>query len=77
MMHEDSWERLPYLLEVYGGEGIAFQTAKAVSQRNVYAKISSELAEKIRIAADDALSCGRITDDIYNLLIFDLEHLHK
>lgn len=77
MMHENSWERLPYLLEVYGSEGIAFQTAKAVSQRNVYAKISSELAEKIRIAADDALSCGRITNDIYDLLIFDLEHLHK
>ena len=77
MMHEDSWERIPYLLEVYGSEGIAFQIAKAVSQRNVYAKISSELAERIRIAADDALSCGRITDDIYNLLIFDLEHLHK
>jgi len=77
MLHEDSWERIPYLLEVYGSEGIAFQIAKAVSQRNVYAKISSELAKRIRIAADDALSCGRITDDIYNLLIFDLEHLHK
>lgn len=77
MTHEDSWERIPYLLEVYGSEGIAFRIAKAVSQRNVYAKISSELAERIRIAADDALSCGRITDDTYDLLIFDLEHLQK
>ena len=43
----------------------------------IFLLISSELAEKIRIAADDALSCGRITNDIYDLLIFDLEHLHK
>lgn len=75
LMHENSWERLPYLLKLYHIEDKNMQNKiqQAVQQRNSYQKISIELKDQII----DEMNRNVIPENLKQEILFDLKYVCK
>lgn len=77
LLEEDSWERLPYLLKLYGYPEAKIQNRihMRINQRNPYKKVSSDLKERII----NCLNCEEnvIDENVVKSIMFDLRFVCK
>ena len=77
LLREPSWERLPFVLRLYGKENLpeSFKNALqgAVSIRNMYVRISTKQAEEICDILQE--KTDTIPEDIRKGIKFDIKHV--
>lgn len=77
LLEEDSWERLPYLLKLYGHSDIKMQNRiqMRINQRNPYKRVSFDLKEQII----SCLNCEdkKIDENVVKSIMFDLKFVYK
>ena len=77
LLEEDSWERLPYLLELYyyPYEKMRQLIHLRINQRNPYKKISPQLKEKIMSSLMNQKN--NIPNNVQESILFDLKFICK
>ena len=77
LLEEDSWERLPYLLELYHYpyEKMRQLIHLRVNQRNPYKKVSKQLKEKIMNSLMNQKN--DIPHNVQKSILFDLKFVCK
>lgn len=77
IMQEDSWERLPYLVDLYGKADLAElqdRILTKIKQRNVYSKVTAEQVELINKTL--AEKEGALPADVIEDIKFDIKHIN-
>ena len=72
---ENSWERLPYLLQLYWCENDKIQETvrKCIARRSMYGKVSWAEAERILTILHD--EANRIPEEVQKSIAFDLKYV--